>query len=79
MLWLYRKVIFGELTKDDLKGMLDLDRREVAIFAPLVAVVFWMGIYPESFLDVMRVSVDNVIRQHQAALAAANALAALAQ
>jgi len=79
MLWLYRKVIFGELTKDDLKGMLDLDRREVAIFAPLVFVVFWMGIYPESFLEVMRVSVDNVIKQHQAALAAATAVAQLAQ
>lgn len=79
MLWLYRKVIFGELTKDDLKGMLDLDRREVAIFAPLVVVVFWMGVYPESFLEVMRVSIDNLIKQHQAALAATNAVAQLAQ
>ena len=36
MLVLYRRVIFGKLTKDDLKGLLDLNPREVAVFAPLV-------------------------------------------
>ncbi len=70
MLWLYRKVIFGELTKDDLKHMLDLSPREKLIFAPLVAVVFWMGIFPGSFLDVMHVSVDNLLHNYDTAIAA---------
>ncbi len=65
MLWLYRRVIFGALTKEDLKSILDLDRREIAVFAPLVVVVLWMGIYPNSFLDVMHASVDKLMIQAQ--------------
>jgi len=71
MLWLYRRVIFGELTKDSLKNILDLDRREIAVFAPLVALVFWMGIYPSSFFGVMQPAVDKLIHQYQASQAAA--------
>src|SRR5690606_16134763 len=68
MLGLYRRVIFGKLTKPDLLSMKDLSLREVAVFAPLVAMVFWMGIYPDSFIDVMEVSVTNLITQYQTAL-----------
>ncbi|MBT7897284.1 MAG: NADH-quinone oxidoreductase subunit M, partial [Rhodospirillales bacterium] len=71
MLWLYRRVIFGELTKDNLKNILDLDRRELAIFIPLVLVVLWMGIYPSSFLDVIHVSAQNLTDNYAAALKAA--------
>ncbi len=70
MLWLYRKVVFGELVKQDLKAMLDMSRREIIIFAPLVFFTLWMGIYPSTFLDFMHVSVENLITNHQAALAA---------
>jgi len=70
MLWLYRKVVFGELVKDDLKAMLDMDRREILIFAPLVIFTLWMGIYPSTFMDFMHVSVENLIQNHQAALQA---------
>ncbi|PPR56192.1 MAG: hypothetical protein CFH10_02354, partial [Alphaproteobacteria bacterium MarineAlpha4_Bin2] len=71
MLYLYRRVIFGELTKDHLKDILDLDRREVAVFAPLVIIVLWMGIYPASFLDVMNASVTNLVNEYNTALTAA--------
>ncbi len=70
MLWLYRKVVFGELVKEDLKSMLDMSRREIMIFAPLVFFTLWMGIYPSTFLDFMHVSVENLVTNHQAALAA---------
>ena len=70
MLYLYRRVIFGELTKDHLKDILDLDRREIAIFAPLVVIVLWMGIYPASFIDVMDASVINLVKDYNEALAA---------
>lgn len=70
MLWLYRKVVFGELIKEDLKAMLDMDRREYIIFAPLIFFTLWMGIYPSTFLDFMHVSVENLIHNHQAALGA---------
>ena len=71
MLWLYRRVIFGELVKEELKAIRDLGRREIAMFAPLVAVVFWMGVYPESFLGAMRTSVDALIEQSRPAADAA--------
>jgi NADH-quinone oxidoreductase subunit M len=67
MLYLYRRVIFGKLTKQDLRSILDLNWREMAVFAPLVAIVFWMGIYPASFIDVMAASVANVIERYQTA------------
>jgi NADH-quinone oxidoreductase subunit M len=71
MLYLYRRVIFGELTKQHLMKILDLDRREITIFAPLIILVLWMGIYPASFLDVMDASVVNLVKEYNAALVAA--------
>ena len=67
-LWLYRKIIFGELTKDSLKGMLDMNRREIAVFLPLLLLSLWMGVYPASFLDPMAASVDKLVGDYQAAI-----------
>ena len=53
--------------------------REIAIFAPLLAIVFIMGIYPTPFLDVMHVSVENLIQQYQSALAAAQNVTVVAK
>ncbi len=76
MLYLYRRVIFGVLTKESLMKITDLNRREMFMFAPLIILVFWMGIYPVSFLDVMHVSVANLIDQVTSAQAAAGSLVA---
>src|SRR5207302_9403999 len=57
MLYLYRRVIFGVITRADVKAMLDLNPRELLVFAPLIALVLWMGIYPISFLRPMQPSV----------------------
>jgi NADH-quinone oxidoreductase subunit M len=54
MLYLYRRIAFGELVHDDVKEMTDLTAREMALLAPIAAVVLWMGVYPESFLAPMR-------------------------
>ena len=74
MLYLYRRVIFGKLTKDDLKTILDLDAREVAVFSPLVILTILMGVYPAPFLDIIEVSVANLVEQHKAAIASFNTL-----
>jgi NADH-quinone oxidoreductase subunit M len=68
MLYVYRRIIFGVLDKESLKDIVDLTPREIAVFAPLVILVFWMGIYPASFLDMMAVSVDNLIANYKVAL-----------
>ena len=78
-LYLYRRIVFGELTKADLKAMVDLSPREIAIFAPLVIMTLWMGIYPAPFFDVMAASVKHLLDQHQTALAAAKAIATAAR
>jgi len=79
MLWLYRRTIFGELKKEDLKQILDLDRREIVYFAPLVVLAILMGVMPGPFLDVLHVSVDHLIQQYQTAMQAASEAADVAQ
>jgi NADH-quinone oxidoreductase subunit M len=74
-LWLYRRVVFGELVKEDLKSILDLEWREIAIFAPLVLMTVWMGVYPGSFLDLIGPSVEKLIANYQTALGGAKAAA----
>jgi NADH-quinone oxidoreductase subunit M len=74
MLYLYRRVIFGKLTREDLKTILDLSPREIAMFAPLILVVFWMGVYPPTFLAPMHASVAKLINDYQLALSAADAV-----
>ena len=73
MLWLYRRVVFGKLVRPDLMGIVDLSRREVAVFAPLVVLVLWMGIYPMSFLEIVGPSVENLIEQYGTARAGSSA------
>jgi NADH-quinone oxidoreductase subunit M len=68
MLYLYRRVIFGKLEKPDLKVLLDLSAREYVVFAPLVVLTLWMGIYPSSFLSFFEVSVGALLARHEAAL-----------
>jgi NADH-quinone oxidoreductase subunit M len=71
MLYLYRRVIFGVMTKADLKTISDLAWKERVVFAPLIAIVFWMGLYPTSFIDIMSASIGNLIDNYNTALAAA--------
>jgi NADH-quinone oxidoreductase subunit M len=77
MLYLYRRVIYGELTKEDLKGLPDLSRRELAFFIPLVISVMWMGVYPMSFLSVMDASVAKLVTDYHNALDAEAAVRGL--
>ena len=76
MLYLYRRIIFGQLTKEHLMKIGDMSRREIMVFAPLVVLVLWMGVYPSSFLDIMHVSVNNLIDRVESAQAASAALVA---
>jgi len=77
MLYLYRRVIFGALTKQTLKGLADLSPREVAVFAPLAVLTLWMGILPTSFTMFFDQSVSRLIAQHAAAIAATRQMAGL--
>jgi NADH-quinone oxidoreductase subunit M len=78
MLYLYRRVVFGRLVREDLKSILDMDLREVALFAPIIVVVIWMGVYPATFLDPMHASVAKLIGNFDLAKAAMNGSVPLA-
>ena len=67
-LWLYRKIVFGVLEKESLKSIADMDRREIAILAPLVILTILFGIYPAPIMDVTAASVDNLIANYKASL-----------
>ena len=60
MLWLYARVFFGVAEKTDVKAMPDLNKREIALFLPLVALVLWMGLYPTTFTRVFAKDMETV-------------------
>ncbi len=62
-LWLYRRVVFGEMTRDDLKDILDLDRREIVILVPVALLVIYYGVYPLPMFNVMEASVQHLLTQ----------------
>jgi len=62
MLWLYQRTMFGEITKEENKTLKDLDAREIATLIPIIALCFWIGLYPAPFLRAMEVSIANVIQ-----------------
>jgi NADH-quinone oxidoreductase subunit M len=61
MLWLYRRVAFGESRNADAAAMPDLNAREWAMLAPIAAATLWMGVYPESFMAPMRADVGTLL------------------
>ncbi len=67
-LWLYRRVVFGDLIKESLKTISDMNLRERAIFAPLVVMTIWMGVYPAPILDRIGPSVEALVTNYHAAL-----------
>jgi NADH-quinone oxidoreductase subunit M len=69
-LYLYRRVAFGVLDKPALAGMKDLDAREMALLFPLVVLTVWYGIKPGAILDASAASIDLLIKNYDAALAA---------
>src|SRR5688572_23593219 len=77
-LWLYRKVIFGALTKPSLARIKDLDYREIITLGPLVILTILFGIYPKPVLDLSAASVAQLLDNYNRALNAAKAAALLA-
>jgi len=78
-LWLYRRVVMGDLIKESLKGISDMNTREKWIFAPLVVMTLLLGVYPALILDVVGPSVTALVEQYDTATAAVQAVADTAQ
>jgi NADH-quinone oxidoreductase subunit M len=76
-LWLYRKVIFGTLTKPSLAHIRDMGWRETAVFAPLAILTILFGVYPKPVLDMSSASVAALLDNYHHALGAAKTAALL--
>lgn len=66
MLWMYQRVMFGELTKPENKVLKDLSAREILILSCVTLFIFWIGLYPQTFLSRMEPTVRNYLVQVQA-------------
>ena len=65
-LWLYRRVVLGDLIKESLKTITDMTTREKAIFAPLVVMTLLLGVYPSLVTDIIGPSVEALIHDYNA-------------
>ncbi len=72
-LWLYRRVVFGDLIKESLKTITDMTGRERAIFAPLVVMTLLLGVYPSLVTDIIGPSTTALISNYDTSLATAEA------
>ena len=61
MLWLYKRIIFGEIFKNELKKMTDLNKSEIFILSSLVFPIIFFGFYPEPLLSTIEISIENLI------------------
>ena len=68
MLWLYKRVVFGELINKDLKNLIDLNKTELVILLILVFPSLFFGFYPEPLLNTVEASVSNLITNYNASL-----------
>ncbi|MDP3025455.1 MAG: NADH-quinone oxidoreductase subunit M [candidate division Zixibacteria bacterium] len=61
MLWMIQRVLFQEIKKEENKNLLDLNLREKITLIPIVLLIFWIGIYPQSFLSKIEPAVKNML------------------
>ena len=62
-LWMYKRVYLGPVVNDQVKAMVDINKREFLMLALLAIAVLYMGIYPKPFTDVMNASVADLLKQ----------------
>ena len=61
MLWMFKRAMFGPLDKEENKSLKDLNLREIAVLVPIIVMIIWIGIYPQTFLRKMDRSVEGFL------------------
>jgi NADH-quinone oxidoreductase subunit M len=70
MLWMYQRVVFGEVTRDANRRLADLTTREWAVLVPVLALIVWIGVYPAAFTGKTETTIEALISQIQSKTAA---------
>ena len=65
MLWMFQRVMFGELTKPENRALKDLSKREIFVLSCVTLFIFWIGVYPQTFLSRMEPTVKAYLVQVQ--------------
>ncbi|MEO5365119.1 MAG: NADH-quinone oxidoreductase subunit M [Magnetococcus sp. WYHC-3] len=63
MLWMYKRVVFGVVKSDEVRGLTDMNTREMLTFMPLILLVLWIGFQPGPVLELFHASVENLLVQ----------------
>jgi NADH:ubiquinone oxidoreductase subunit 4 (subunit M) len=63
MLWMYQRVMYGEITHAENRQLTDLSGREIALMVPILILMFWIGFYPSTFLRKMDASSKHLLEQ----------------
>ncbi len=61
MLHMYQKIMFGEITKKENEDLKDMNLREILVMAPIIVLIFWIGLYPRPFLRILEPAVNEVV------------------
>jgi NADH-quinone oxidoreductase subunit M len=61
MLWMFQRVMFGQVTNEKNKDLKDLSWREISLFIPLILFIVWIGVYPNTFLEKTQASTQNFL------------------
>jgi NADH-quinone oxidoreductase subunit M len=62
LLWMYKRVMYGEITRDENRNLKDMTRREYAYLVPIIVFIVFIGVYPKPFLDKMDASVAHLLK-----------------
>jgi NADH-quinone oxidoreductase subunit M len=67
MLFMFQKLFLGQVDKDENRKLLDLNPREIVTLVPLLILIFWIGLYPAPFFNLMAPAVDKLVAAVQTA------------
>jgi len=70
LLYMFQKLFLGPVTKEENRVLSDINWREILTLAPLIILIFWIGLYPNPFLNLMSASVDQLLNAMQTAAVA---------
>ena len=63
MLWMFQRVMFGEVTKEENKNLKDLSLREIGVLVPILILIVWIGVYPKTFLSKTETSINHFLTE----------------